>query len=107
MNRLNQNIEYGDRIFARLTMGHRTLADFMINTVADFTELLTELRRLTKGIRGLATLHIRNQSKGWCSQRPLMLYASPATTRKVSNWINPFEAIDRKPEIPVCHQLYM
>lgn len=77
MKRMNK-IEYGDKIFARLTMGQRTIVEFMINRVADMTELLAELRRSTAGIRGLATLHIRNQSKGWSAERPLMLYANPS-----------------------------
>ncbi|MBD5355626.1 MAG: hypothetical protein HDR88_01270 [Bacteroides sp.] len=69
-------IEFGDTIFARLTMGGRTVVEFMINRVADMTELLGELRDVTRGLRGLATLYIRNKSRGWSQQRPLMLIAN-------------------------------
>lgn len=70
-----RRIELGDRIFARLTMGGRTVVEFMINRVADMTELLGELRQMTRGARGLARLYVRNQSRGWSLERPLMLYA--------------------------------
>lgn len=72
-------IEFGDQIFARILMKGRTLVEFMINRVADMTELIGELRHLTYGVRGLATLQIRNKSKGWSLERPLMLYASDAS----------------------------
>lgn len=75
----NKKIEYGDRIFARLTMGRRTVVEFMINRVADMTELIGELRHLTYGMRGLATVYIRNQSRGWSLERPLMLYSNSAS----------------------------
>lgn len=68
-------IEFGDRIFARLSMGGKTIVEFMISRVADMSELLGELRHLTHGKRGLAKLYIRNQSRGWSLERPLMLYA--------------------------------
>lgn len=75
MKKLNHKIEYGDRIFARLTMGQRTIIEFIADRVSDLSGLLAQLRHLTRGLRGLATLHLRNQSKGWSDQHPIMLYA--------------------------------
>lgn len=75
-------IEFGDRIFARLTMGGKTICEFMINRVADMTELLGELRHSTRGLRGLAKLYIRNQSRGWSQERPLMLYSNDEVPRR-------------------------
>ena len=77
-------IEFGDRIFARLTMGGKTVFEFMINRVADMTELLGELRHMTTGLRGLAKLYIRNQSRGWSQERPLMLYSANEVPRRNS-----------------------
>ena len=77
-------IEFGDRIFARLTMGGKTVFEFMINRVADMTELLGELRHMTAGLRGLAKLYIRNQSRGWSQERPLMLYSANEVPRRNS-----------------------
>lgn len=70
-----KKIEFGDKIFARLMMNGRTVVEFMINRVSDMTELIGELRHLTYGMRGLARLYIRNQTKGWSQERPLMLYS--------------------------------
>ena len=100
MKKLNHKIEYGDRIFARLTMGQRTIIEFIADRVSDLSELLAQLRHLTRGLRGLATLHLRNQSKGWSAQRPIMLYAqnmtgttsaipsSPFQTTKPNSYLN-------------------
>ena len=66
-----RSICYGDRLYARLVMGGRTVVEFMISRVSDFSELLGELRRQT---RGLARLYVRNVSRGWSMERPLMLY---------------------------------
>ena len=69
-------IRKGDRIFARLTMGARTVIEFMIDKVESMTDLLLEVHRATAGIRGLCKLYVRNQSRGWAQERPLMLYGS-------------------------------
>ena len=69
-----RSICYGDRLYARLVMGGRTVVEFMISRVSDFSELLGELRRQTRGCRGLARLYVRNVSRGWSMERPLMLY---------------------------------
>lgn len=68
-------IEYGDRIFARLTMAGRTVVEIMLDRVSDMTELIGEMRHASFGLKGLAKLYIRNHSKGWSNERPLMLYS--------------------------------
>lgn len=70
----NRPICYGDRLFARLVMHGRTVVEFMVNSVNDLTELWGELRRQCRGMRGLAKLYLRNASRGWSLERPLMLY---------------------------------
>ncbi len=65
---------YGDRLFARLVMHGRTIVEFMVNSVNDLSELWGELRRQCRGIRGLARLYLRNASRGWSMEKPLMLY---------------------------------
>lgn len=75
-------IEFGDKIFARLTMGGKTVFEFMVSRVADMTELLGEIRHMTAGMRGLASLYIRNQSRGWSRERPLMLYSAEEVPRR-------------------------
>ncbi len=67
-------ISYGDRLYVRLVMGGRTVVEFMISRVNDYSELLGELRRQTRGCRGWARLYVRNVSRGWSMERPLMLY---------------------------------
>lgn len=69
-----RHIKYGDRIFARVVMRGRTIVEFMIASVNDLTELFGELRRHARGVRGLASLYVRNVSRGWSFERPLMLY---------------------------------
>jgi len=54
----------------------RTIVEFMINKISDLSELFGELRKLTRGVKGLASLYVRNFSRGWSMERPLMLYPS-------------------------------
>lgn len=72
----NRMIRKGDRIFARLTMGARTVIEFMVDKVESMTDLLLEVHKAAAGIRGLCKLYVRNQSRGWAQERPLMLYGS-------------------------------
>ncbi|MDE6339200.1 MAG: hypothetical protein K2K97_05365 [Muribaculaceae bacterium] len=86
----DKQISYGDRLFARLVMHGRTVLEFMMNSINDLTELWGELRRKCRGISGLAKLYLRNASRGWSMERPLMIYpdgyqrtankSTPATT---------------------------
>lgn len=81
MKKRSKTINYGDRIFARVTRNGRTVLNYVTDTVANITELLGELRRLMKDFQGLVILHIRNYHQGWGEERPLMLYAS-----KIQSW---------------------
>ena len=73
-SRGDRPICYGDRLFARLVMHGRTVVEFMVNSINDLSELWGELRRHCRGIRGLAKLYLRNASRGWSMERPMMLY---------------------------------
>lgn len=68
-------VSLGDKIFARLVMHGKTVIEFMISTVNNLTELYCLLHSKCKGLRGLAKLYLRNMSRGWSEERPLMLYA--------------------------------
>ena len=72
-------IRYGDRLFARLVRHGRTILEFVINEVSDFTEFMGELRKKAKGLKGLVKLQVRNYSRGWSLEQPLMLYTSQSS----------------------------
>lgn len=67
---------YGYRIYARLSLNGKKIAEFMTDQVDGMTKLLGELRPYTRSLRGLCRLYVRNYSRGWSSERPLMLYAA-------------------------------
>lgn len=71
---MNKEIQKGDRIFARLSMGRRVILEFMINRVGSMAELMAELREMTGSLRGLGRLQVRNQSRGWAEVHDLMFY---------------------------------
>lgn len=82
-------IIYGDRIFVRLVSvrhGWRTLAEFSMTDVGDFSGIICELRRRTLGQRGLMRLYVRNATRGWSFEQPFMLYAdrTPVPAASVS-----------------------
>ena len=72
---MNQ-IAYGDRIFARVTMNGRTVFNFMTENVSNMSELIVEIKKAIRDLQGLVILHIRNYHRGWGQNRPLMLRAA-------------------------------
>lgn len=67
---------FGDRIQARLVLEGKIVAELVSDTLADMTQLLNALRFRTRELRGLASLYVRNLTRGWAEERPLMLYSS-------------------------------
>lgn len=65
---------YGDRIYARLSVRGNKILEFMAESVGSMTELLGELRAQARKLRGLCKLYVRNMTRGWSFERPLMLY---------------------------------
>ena len=55
-------------------MHGKTVAEFMLNSINDLSELWGELRRKCRGVSGLAKLYLRNASRGWSMVRPMMIY---------------------------------
>lgn len=65
----------GDRIFARITVHHQSIAEFIVDTVGDMSQLLAVVReRLRHKCKGLVKLYIRNISRGWSMERPFVAY---------------------------------
>ncbi|MDE6443852.1 MAG: hypothetical protein K2K64_05460 [Muribaculaceae bacterium] len=81
MDKDRYKIEKGDRIFARLTMGGRTLVEFMMNGIGSVSEVIAEMRRKIGDVRGLTKLYIRNHSRGWSFDRGLMVYPQGGAMR--------------------------
>gem|GEM_PF-1252709 len=79
---MRNKIEKGDRIFARLTSGGKTVAEFMTSQASSMSDIIGELRHVTYGQRGLCKLYVRNHSKGWSRERPMMLYSPEIEPRK-------------------------
>lgn len=105
-------IQYGDRIFVRVVSverGWRTLADFCLNNVNDMSEVIGELRRHTRGERGLTRLYVRNATRGWSFEQPFKLYTDEerirlsridATRRPASSVTHPVSQPSARREIP-------
>lgn len=70
-------IAMGDRVFARLILKGQVITEFVVTTVRDLSELFCLVHRRCRGLRGLAMLYLRNMSRGWSEERPLMLYPEP------------------------------
>lgn len=73
METRNNRINYGDRIFARVTKNGRTVFDFKSEKVTSIMQFLQMIRDALKGVTGLVLIHIRNYNEGWNQQRPLFL----------------------------------
>lgn len=73
--RMPQQIQYGDRLFARLSLNGHPIAEISTDRIGTLSALIAEIRHLSHKFRGLAKVYIRNLSRGWSMERPLMLYA--------------------------------
>ncbi|MBD5264259.1 MAG: hypothetical protein HDS48_01840 [Bacteroides sp.] len=93
---MNKEIQKGDRIFARLTMGGKPILEFMINSVASMEQLLCELRSMTVNLRGLCRLQVRNQTRGWMNVSNLMFYGDHNTQGSGCNLFNVEPALVRR-----------
>lgn len=71
-------MKYGDRIFVRLEFpyGYGQGISFCSEMLADMTEVIGEIRRRTRHLRGLCRMCVRNATEGWSIERPLKLYDS-------------------------------
>ncbi|MCM1005372.1 MAG: hypothetical protein NC402_03645 [Prevotella sp.] len=70
-------ISYTDKVYARLTLAGRVVAEFTRDRISDFSSLLLLLRAMTPSRKGLARLTVRNMTRGWRLERPMMLYPEP------------------------------
>lgn len=70
-----QEIRYTDRVYARLTLAGHVVAEVTRERIGNFSSLIAILRALVPSCRGLARLTVRNLTRGWSVERPLMLYA--------------------------------
>ena len=64
----------GDRIYTRVILQGRQVAEYVFDCVSGMSELITALRYRTRELRGLASIYVRNMTAGWSMEQPLMLY---------------------------------
>lgn len=69
-----RQMTYGDKIYARLSINGQNLTEFVIDRISNMSELIAVVRNITNKAKGLAKLYVRNISRGWSIERPLMLY---------------------------------
>ena len=79
-------MSYGDRMSLRVMIDGQTAMQYETCQVADMTDLIGDLRRRARGMRGLAVVFVRNHDRGWTRERRIMLYPTKkhAPTRRRS-----------------------
>lgn len=71
---------YGDRISVRMIVEGRPALQYETRQAADMTDLIGDLRRRAKGMRGLAVVYVRNHDRGWTREHRIMLYQQTRPT---------------------------
>lgn len=88
-------MSYGDRISVRMTTSGNETLEYETRSVADMTDLIGDLRRRAKGMRGLAVITVRNRDRGWVRERRIMLYPernyTPAQRVAAARRMMPYE----------------
>lgn len=72
----SRSVNNNDRLYVRLSMKGMSIAELDLVGMTSLSDIISQLRYVASRYRGLAQLHIRNISEGWCMERPLMLYSS-------------------------------
>ena len=67
-------MSYGDRMSVRVIIDGQTAMQYETRQAADMTDLIGDLRRRARGMRGLAVVYVRNHDRGWNRERRIMLY---------------------------------
>lgn len=67
-------MSYGDRMSVRVIVDGQSALQYETRQVADMTDLIGDLRRRARGMRGLAVVYVRNHDRGWTRERRIMLY---------------------------------
>lgn len=70
----SRDIRRGDRVYVRVTLERKGVLEMTYLTVESMTDLVGELRYAMRGREGLATVYIRNHSRGWSMERPMRFY---------------------------------
>ena len=74
VGRADSLMSYGDRMSVRVIVDGQCAMQYETRQAADLTDLMGDLRRRARGMRGLAVVHIRNHDRGWTRERRIMLY---------------------------------
>lgn len=70
-------ISHTDRMHARLSLRNEIVTEFTRENFSSLSSLLAAVRAKVPHLSGLARLNVRNMSRGWTLERPLMLYSEP------------------------------
>ncbi len=74
MNKKNHTLVYGDKVYALLCINGQKVVEFTLNTLSDISQIIGQMRQAAYRYGGLAHLYVRNITRGWSLNRPLMLY---------------------------------
>lgn len=58
-------VSLNDVIFATLTLRGAIKAHVRLSGISTFTQILSRLQACVPGLRGMATVEVRNSSQGW------------------------------------------
>lgn len=79
----SQYIRRGDKIYVRIIQDYKNVCEFSVENVDSYTSLIGEIRYVARNLKGLAKVFIRNHSRGWSEERPIMFYQGmPAPRRR-------------------------
>lgn len=81
---LGHRISLNDRIYVKLILNGVTLIETVRDNIADYTSLLLLLRDAARQYKGLARMIVRNISRGWSMQRPLLLSPQDKLTSAIT-----------------------
>lgn len=69
-------IELGDDVYATLTVAGETVVELKDAEATGVDDVMRKLRRLARHCSGVAKVYIRNRTRGWAMQIPMLICKS-------------------------------
>ena len=77
----------GDRVFVRVMQSGNKIFENTYDKIGSNTDLISAVRKQMGNYCGLVKIYIRNITRGWSEERPLMFYGDAADRRLYSDLI--------------------
>lgn len=82
-----KSISIGDSVYVCVKQSGCKIFERVFQKVGSLTDLISGVRKLMRSYSGLVKIYIRNMTRGWSEERPLMFYGNERESRLYSRLV--------------------